>query len=319
MKGIVTAAGGYRLLANAYVTLSRLRRLSRLPIELFHAQELPQKTQRKLERDLAVTCRDVGPGFRGWHIKIKAILESSFEEVLWLDADNLPLEPVDELFEDPAYRETGALFWPDQPEARWTTDRLFETCGLDPALNRQSPEFESGQMVLDKRRCDHALQAVQELNGEQERPFVYSQANGDKDTFRLGFLMTQTDYALIDTPPVEFGAPYLSLAIPFTRIEIRLAHPRGRYRRAGLLQHDSQGRPLFAHKTVLEWNPYHDFKTMTMLGEATPAPRLAALEEEGLRDLKAFRSRYRQDFKLEFWARFQRPLAALLTALTRGR
>jgi hypothetical protein len=146
------------------------------------------------------------------------------------------------------------------------------------------------------------------------RPAVYALTNGDKDTFRLGFLMTGTDYALIDTSPVEFGAPYLNLAVPGTGLSIRLGHPRGAYRRGGLLQHDSTGAPLFAHKTVLEWNPYHDFKAMTHVAPGEPAPRLAALDVEGIVDLRDYRRHFARYFPLEFWARFQRPLAALLTA-----
>ena len=49
----------------------------------------------------------------GYMYKTSALLQSSFDEVLWLDADVLPLRDPTFLFESEAYTQSGALFWPD--------------------------------------------------------------------------------------------------------------------------------------------------------------------------------------------------------------
>ena len=49
----------------------------------------------------------------GYLYKTSALLQSSFDEVLWLDADVIPLRDPTFLFENDAYVQSGALFWPD--------------------------------------------------------------------------------------------------------------------------------------------------------------------------------------------------------------
>lgn len=48
-----------------------------------------------------------------WLLKPYAVLHSCFDEVLYIDADSFPTRDPSDLFESPAYREHGALFWPD--------------------------------------------------------------------------------------------------------------------------------------------------------------------------------------------------------------
>lgn len=45
--------------------------------------------------------------------KAAAIINSRFNEVLYLDADNSVARNPEYLFEEPMYKERGALFWPD--------------------------------------------------------------------------------------------------------------------------------------------------------------------------------------------------------------
>lgn len=48
-----------------------------------------------------------------FQIKAAAIINSRFQEVLYLDSDNSPTINPAFLFDTKGYRETGALFWPD--------------------------------------------------------------------------------------------------------------------------------------------------------------------------------------------------------------
>lgn len=308
-RGIVLCAGGLRLSANAYVALRRLRQLTQLPIELFHAgpAELPSPVRSAWSREFKnLTFRDLWqedlerlPGsparaaLRGYPIKPFAMLCSSFREVLFLDADNFAVTNPEVLFEHPLYQESGALFWPDLPTARYSQDSLFQAFGLPARLNRSRLEFESGQMVLDKGRCLPALVAACVLNGEKLRPFVYARNDaGDKDTFRVGFHFTGLDYRQVETPPLEFGANFLHYVIPWNQREITVPLRRGRFYATGILQHHPDGEPMFLHKTVHAWSVYRNFRVMTHLKTPTGVLQpqwMHELEELGFRYLRVFR------------------------------
>jgi hypothetical protein len=71
-----------------------------LPIEVFYngAAELPSNAISHVEGTYKVRFVDVstmpearGVDLRGYQLKAFAIVLSSFEEVLWLDSDNIPL------------------------------------------------------------------------------------------------------------------------------------------------------------------------------------------------------------------------------------
>jgi alpha-N-acetylglucosamine transferase len=66
-----------------------------------------------------------------------------FTEVLALDADATPLQPLDHLFTTPAYRESGCLFWPDA-WGNWVKDSAYKLLGLDPAATRVSGRRHEG-------------------------------------------------------------------------------------------------------------------------------------------------------------------------------
>jgi len=49
----------------------------------------------------------------GWSCKIYALLESDYEQNLWIDADNTPINDPSFLFNDAGYISKGNLFWRD--------------------------------------------------------------------------------------------------------------------------------------------------------------------------------------------------------------
>lgn len=51
--------------------------------------------------------------WKNFQLKGAAIAASTFAEVLYLDSDNVPLRDPTDLFSDPSYKTTGAVFWPD--------------------------------------------------------------------------------------------------------------------------------------------------------------------------------------------------------------
>jgi len=230
-RGIVICGGSARYFANAWVCVNALRRLGcRLPIQLWHMgrQEMDPLME-DLMAPLQVECIDASRIQRkhsvrrldGWVLKPYAILFSSFREVMLLDADNVPVRDPTLLFDSQPMRDCGAVFWPDFEPARRPVE-IWRSCGLEvPA----EPEFESGQLVVDKQRCWAGLRLALWFNEHSD--FYYKHLHGDKETFRLAFRKLQIGYRLVPHPPEQFPG--------------------------GMYQHDFDGRRLFQHRTVSKW------------------------------------------------------------------
>jgi alpha 1,2-mannosyltransferase len=92
-----------------------------LPVEIFtFADELNDKQRNVLEQiDHAhVRLMNTSESLRDrnvtrYAIKLHAILQSTFEHVLWLDADNIVVHDPNYLFDLPHYTRSSAIFWPD--------------------------------------------------------------------------------------------------------------------------------------------------------------------------------------------------------------
>jgi len=233
-RGIVMCAGGVGYFTCAWVCVHQLRRLGcTLPIQMWHLGPGEMDAHmRSLVAPLGVECVDAhgvrraegGRLFRGCEVKPFAILRSPFREVLFLDADNVPVVNPEFLFDTPEFRETGAIFWPDlfrmKPE-----HSAWSAFGVP---YRDEPEFETGQIVLDKERGWRALNLTLWFNENPE--FFRFHALGDKDTFRFAWHRLHQRFAM---PP-----------FPVQRL-------------AGTMcQHDFTGRRVFQHRNTDKWNPF---------------------------------------------------------------
>lgn len=231
-RGIVICGGGHRLFTNAWVCMRMLRYLGvSLPIELWHLDGEMDSYMAALMAPWGVTCVDARERGRtlprqprilnGWELKPFALLHSHFEETLLLDADNVPVMHPEILFVTPQYLETGAIFWPD-------FGRMEETRGMWRATGvpfRDEPEFESGQIVVDKSRAWRALNLTVHYNEHSD--FYYQHVHGDKCTFRFAWHRTQTPFAM---------PPYPIHALDAT-----------------MCQHDFWGRRIFQHRNFDKW------------------------------------------------------------------
>jgi hypothetical protein len=90
----------------------------------------------------------------------------------------------------------------------------------------KEPEFESGQILVDKERCWPALQLSLWFNANSD--FYYQYLHGDKETFHLAFRKLKRSYTLVPTPiqPLE----------------------------RTMCQHDFEGRRLFQHRNCDKWD-----------------------------------------------------------------
>jgi alpha 1,2-mannosyltransferase len=272
-RGIIMCGGGKRLFSNGFVTIKMIRHWGcSLPIQWFYAdaQEMTLEAIQLLEQ-YNVRCFNLGQQYpniplRGFQIKAFALVETSFEECIFIDSDNMPLDNVTTLFDTAEYRNTGALFWKDY----WTHETNSHHTNLHRkihqmvearALNTGEYEWESGQFVIHRQRHRTAVQLVAFINANFK--LFYSFMYGDKDTFRLAWLYLRSAHRVIEPPPGIVG-----------RIQ------DGSFKGFGMIQYHPDGSPLFLHQTMYswedrdktgEWNAWTDDYTSVMLTSAPDA------------------------------------------------
>lgn len=261
-RGIVTCAGGVKYNVQAWVLLRLLRHLGcSLPIEVWYlGQDEFDERFAELVRPLEVNFVDARalsikyPAriLNGWELKCYSVIHCDFQEVLFLDADNAPVIDVSEVFEWPGYQERGAMFWPDRGRHRQEAP-VWQATGLPFA---DEPEFESGQLIVNKRRCWKALNVAMHLNEYSD--YWYRVWHGDKETFHFAWKACGQPYAMGPHPVID--------------------------RDGCLFQRDESGRVVFQHRNGRKWSlsdgnrPIADFAF-----EAECFGFLAELREQWLR------------------------------------
>lgn len=238
-RGMVICAGGVKYFPSAYICASVLRMHGcKLQIQFWHlGPEEMSEEMKGLVAHLDVECVDAlevrkeHPAriLKGWELKPYSIINCPFREVILIDADNLPLRDPEFLFGTEEYARTGAIFWPDFSHY----DRIGKGNGIWDAVGlefRKVPEFESGQIVVDKERCWKALQITMHMNEWSD--FYYRHIYGDKDTYNFAWMLNRQAYSMPNR-----GVH----ALPFT-----------------MCQHDFEGNRLFQHRNWRKWNAMGD-------------------------------------------------------------
>ena len=94
----------------------------------------------------------------GYAAKAFAIIHSSFEEILCLDSDNIPLRDPSSLFDIVSYQQHGNVFWSD-PNINGLDASVYEMFSLQPPW-AEDPTFlasESGQILLNRSALSPVL------------------------------------------------------------------------------------------------------------------------------------------------------------------
>ncbi|KAK9814131.1 hypothetical protein WJX72_001060 [[Myrmecia] bisecta] len=272
-RGIVIPSGGSVLLHHAFVTIKMLREVHNctLPIQIIYngPNEMGPKKIAKFQNAFSdVTCIDgskvpypkhhrrIDLGTRksedsvddeshkdvsGFAFKIWALVyATTFDEVLMLDSDNMPLREPSYLFETREYRMHGALFFPDWWEKGWVKAEAYTMFGLEVpwTLKPKYVTSESGQLLLDRNQHFDVLEWLWFLNSHQN--VTYKLMYGDKDTFRLAFNLAgkKRDFKQVTIPPC---APLD--ANPLNKPPTVFLH-------VGMMQHDPYGNVAFLHRTA---------------------------------------------------------------------
>ncbi|KAF3384976.1 Alpha-1,2-mannosyltransferase MNN21 [Penicillium rolfsii] len=119
-RGLVSTAGA-KYLPVFVSTLRMLRRAgSTLPVEVYmkdtdeYEKHVCNDVLPKLDARCLVLADVVGKNvIEHYQLKIFAVLFSSFEEIVWMDADCFPLGKPEELLDSEPFTSTGLVTWPD--------------------------------------------------------------------------------------------------------------------------------------------------------------------------------------------------------------
>ena len=196
--GIVMVAGG-RYYAPAIVSIRMLRRTnSTLPVQLYlqSSSEYEPHICEEVLPALNAECfiiedylrKDAPFKVTHYQLKVLAILFSSFESLVFLDADCIALHDPFELLTSEPFLSTGLVSWPDYWIA--TEDPAFYTVAGFPSYPTGLPlrSSESGQLLLSKEKhlSSLLLAAYYNVYGPTHYYPILSQGapgEGDKDTF----------------------------------------------------------------------------------------------------------------------------------------
>lgn len=254
-RGIVTLAGTKKYYICGYAMVYVLRKLGcKLPIEVHYLgdKEMDFYMKRLMEELGDVKCVDLNKRLTdlnlkprcwgGWQAKSWGITYSEFEEVLFLDSDNVPAVDPEYLFETKEYLEAGAILWPDL-ENKWGLDitkEAFEIFGLPVPTKFKLPRHhnptdyrpvESGQLLINKRKHWNTLRYINRINDYSDYfyPSPRGKAHwlfyGDKSTFYLGFNALKQPY-------------FMPKGCDF----------HGDSKAGGFIQYDPEGKVVFQHK-----------------------------------------------------------------------
>ncbi|RMY22138.1 hypothetical protein D0867_02909 [Hortaea werneckii] len=297
-RGIVILAGGVYS-EYAAISLGMLREAgSTLPVEVWVRDEREEKHGwcPELEAE-GMACRRLSDYLGtdllklkdGKEMKVFAMLFSSFEEIVLIDADNMPLQPPEKLFESEEYRETGVLLWPDL----WRNDNvdwIEYIAGISDSPSEalwNKTSFESGQITWDKKRHWKSLLLAVYYN-YLGPPMYYTLLNsgqagwGEKDTFPLALRALNEPFT----------------AIPF-RVRTAWHHGQKDNKIMGLLQMapasqtlndpEGHGTAIFLHSTNVKWS-HRDFlciRCLPIWPSESPTDPFVSRYEDPLEELSS--------------------------------
>lgn len=306
-SGIVSSAAG-KYLPVFVISLRMLRRTGcQLPVELFVDTDaemtshlcktlLPGMNARcvRLEDRLGPWARDLAT----FQIKVFAILASSFEHVLFLDADAFLAKDPAAVFEGESFKSSGLVTWPDF-WASSASGHLYEVIGQPaPSMNALA-STESGQLLVSKSSHSMTLLLAAYYNyfGPKHYYPLMGQGGpgeGDKDSFV--------------TAARAANAPFYQVKKCVDTIGY---YEDGRYHGGAMLQYDptqdsTEAVPsvttmeitpdaFSVHHNIPKYDPVELFKLGVLVDAKTGIPhRLIGTKEET-------EKRFRRDIERELW------------------
>ncbi|KAL4941442.1 hypothetical protein BDV06DRAFT_236050 [Aspergillus oleicola] len=283
-RGIISTAGG-SYLPVLVISLRMLRRTgSELPVEVFLANDdeyepyicdvvLPSLNARCIVLshifDAAPSVMDI----EKYQFKLFAMLFSSFEEILFLDADSFPLLKPEILFTSEPFKSRNMVTWPDFWAS--TISSYYYTIASQPPPEPGSPprqSGESGEILLSKRTHARTLLLATYYNlwGPNYYYPLLSQGaagEGDKETFVAAANAVNEPYYQVTEGIVAMGHSKLggtgfagSAMVQFDPSEDYALHKSASNTNANTnpqtkASETDQPRPFFIHANFPKFDP----------------------------------------------------------------
>lgn len=258
-RGLVSTAGG-EYLPVLVASLRMLRRTgTELPMEVFlaHWNEYEGYICDVVLPSLNARCvvlseiLDAMPGshsmIQKFQYKPLAMLFSSFEDILFLDADAFPIHNPEIIFNNDPFTSKGLVTWPDF-WAPTTAHQFYEIISQDRPAPSLRQSTESGAVLISRKTHLHTILLATYYNfwgPSYYYPILSQGASGEDD--KETFLAAAT----------ALKQPFYQVRQPIRAL--------GRHTRNG-----------FAGSTMIQYNPIDDYLLMTKkkkFGETTaPAP-----------------------------------------------
>lgn len=282
-RGIVTTAGGYYFPVFV-VSLRMLRRTGcDLPVEVFISDrsEYEESVCEEILPSLNARCVILDDLFRGdgitdmpppqhkishFQYKIFSMILSSFDEILFLDADCFPLYDPKDLFKSEPYKSTGFVAWPDIWQMT-ASETYWNISNQEPVETVVRPSTESGEVLVNKATHLQGLLLIAYYNyyGPSHYYPLMSQGGagaGDKDTFLPALSALDLPFYFVSETLQTVGhykngidgEIYIFAMIQFDPIEDYALTSQGLYRTQNKSVAASP-RPYFVHANTPKWNP----------------------------------------------------------------
>lgn len=235
-RGIVTCAGA-KFMEGAYVLFRVLRHMGYTgPIECWYLKGELYEWHIEALKDLNITLKDASQEQKKypaiithpWALKPYAVVNSDFEEVLFLDSDVIPLrKDFLDLFDSAEFKQTGMILFPDRPGITDLQHHKWAAMGL-PEGPVQG--IESGEIFVDKKRCWKELNLTL-WQCEHWKHFmgIY---HGDTGAWAFSHYLLGTKFSM---PPEQWD------------------WPEGREFGPAMIQKDFNKQPIFAHYTIAKF------------------------------------------------------------------
>ncbi|KAF2157339.1 glycosyltransferase family 71 protein [Myriangium duriaei CBS 260.36] len=204
-RGAAVLSGNENSFWRTKVMLGQLARLgSKLPVEIHYWKKELNDTSKGVLREIypnlyfndlsgkhnVIPTNNDNTFFVNYQMKPAAIINSRFEEVLFMDSDNVPAIDPMLLFDSQVFREYGSVFWPDIARTR-PQNPMWSITNTPCKMNEY--ENESGQLMVNKKKFFYHLQLAawyNNIQGEYYNGFLL----GDKDLFRFAWHALKTEY-----------------------------------------------------------------------------------------------------------------------------
>jgi alpha 1,2-mannosyltransferase len=279
-RGLVSTGGG-KYLPVFVISLRMLRRTgTTLPVELFLADqdEYEENICTEVLPSLNATCVIMSDILKSvehdveitkYQFKVFAMIFSSFEEILFLDADSFPVHNPEELFASELFKSHGLISWPDFWASSISEYYYAISEQSIPSVGERASS-ETGELLISKKTHQKFLLLATYYNyyGPTHYYVLFSQGSsgeGDKDTFLpAAMFFNQTFYATSE--PIRAighrkpdGSVAGSAMVQYDPIQDHNLTQQGLWR----VKDPSVAeipRPFFVHANFPKFNPATIFK-----------------------------------------------------------